>query len=99
MGRVKCSLQMVRSPTESRVGYLIYSQSLGGRTIRNSLELSGEPWQPQMMDYATATDLGTYDMWQVHQERTKLAKFYMDRWNSCEGLDAILSTIIPFPVL
>lgn len=50
------------------------------------------------MDYATATELGTYDMWQVHRERTKLAKFYMDRWNSCEGLDAILSMIILFLV-
>ena len=63
----------------------------GGKTIRKSLETSGEPWQPQMMAYANATELGVYDMWQVQRERTDLCKMYMGRWNACDGLDAILS--------
>ena len=63
----------------------------GGKTIRKSLETSGEPWQPQMMGYAEATELGVYDMWQIQRERTNLCSMYMERWNACEGLDAILS--------
>ena len=67
----------------------------GGKTIRKSLETSGEPWQPQMIVFSTATELGVYDMWQVQRERTDLCKMYMDRWNACEGLDAILSMGFP----
>ena len=63
----------------------------GGKTIRKSLDTSGEPWQPQMMAYADATELGVYDMWQLQRERNELCKMYMKRWNDCDGLDAILS--------
>jgi hypothetical protein len=65
----------------------------GGKTIRKSLETSGEPWQPQMKAFPGAAELDVYDMWQVQRERTNFCKIYMDRWNACEGLDAILSEI------
>ncbi|KAG0647462.1 Acetamidase [Hyphodiscus hymeniophilus] len=65
----------------------------GGKTIRKSLDTSGESWQPQMKAYADANELGVYEMWQIHRERTALCKKYMDRWNACEGLDAILSKL------
>ena len=44
-----------------------------------------------MMGYAAATEIGVYDMWQIQRERTELCKMYMDRWNACEDLGAILS--------
>jgi amidase len=43
-----------------------------------------------MKAFEAASELGVYEMWQLHRERTALAKVYLDRWNSCEGLDAIL---------
>ena len=51
-----------------------------------------------MQGYEKATGISVYDMWQVQQERTDLCKMYMDRWNACEGLDAILS-MSPFLTL
>lgn len=43
-----------------------------------------------MTYYETASELGVYEMWQVHRERTELAAMYLRRWNECKGLDAIL---------
>jgi hypothetical protein len=43
-----------------------------------------------MKYYETASELGVYDMWQVHRERTELAAMYLRRWNECKGLDVIL---------
>ncbi|TAQ88359.1 hypothetical protein B7494_g3302 [Chlorociboria aeruginascens] len=68
----------------------------GGKTIRNSIETSGEPWQDQMMGYANANEIGVFDMWQIHRERNALCKMYLDRWNACDGLDAILSPTTPY---
>lgn len=70
---------------------LLIEPFIGGKSIRKALELSGEPWQPEMKPYETASELGVYDMWQLHRERTALAKMYLDRWNLSHGLDAILS--------
>jgi amidase len=44
-----------------------------------------------MMGYAAATEIGAYDMWQIQREQNELCKMYLDRWNACEDLDAILS--------
>jgi amidase len=62
----------------------------GGKSIRRAVDASGEPWRPEMKAYETAPELGVYDMWQIHRERTGLAKMYLDRWNACSGLDIIL---------
>lgn len=68
----------------------------GGKTVRKALEPTGEPFRPEMEDYKNAKELGTYDMWQLHLERSNLMKEYLDQWNSHNGLDALLGPTIPF---
>lgn len=67
----------------------------GGISIKNVLKKTGEPMRPEMEAYETATELGTYDMWQLHMERTAFQKRYLDRWNAA-GIDAILCPTTPF---
>lgn len=67
----------------------------GGLSIRKELERTGETIRPEMAAYGTAKELGTYDMWQIHLERTDLQKRYLDRWNEA-GIDAILCPTTPF---
>lgn len=67
----------------------------GARSIRRELERSGEPFRPEMSAYAAAREIGTYEMWQLHLERTDLQKRYLDRWNEA-GIDAILCPTSPF---
>ena len=43
-----------------------------------------------MASYEKASELGVYEMWQIHRERTELEAMYLRRWNACEGLDVIL---------
>jgi amidase len=64
----------------------------GGNSVRNILDAVGEPFRPEMQMYSIAKELGTHGMWQLQMERTDLSKAYLDRWNRCEGLDAILCT-------
>jgi len=49
-----------------------------------------------MASYENASELGVYEMWQVHRERTELAAMYLDRWNACKGLDVILGLRIHY---
>ncbi|KAL1859493.1 hypothetical protein Daus18300_009638 [Diaporthe australafricana] len=67
----------------------------GAISIRKELDRSGEPFRPEMQDYAEAKELGTYEMWQVHLERTEFQKRYLDRWNEA-GIDAILCPTTPY---
>lgn len=67
----------------------------GGLAIRKELERTGEPFRPEMEAYAVAKELGTYEMWQLHLERTEFQNRYLDRWNKA-GIDAILCPTIPF---
>ena len=67
----------------------------GAVSIRNELERTGEPIRPEMQAYAEAKELGTYDMWQLHLERTEFQKRYLDRWNEA-GIDAILCPTTPY---
>lgn len=67
----------------------------GGLSIKKELERSGEPLRGEMHAYGVAKELGTYDMWQLHLERTDLQKRYLDRWNDA-GIDAILCPTTPF---
>lgn len=48
-----------------------------------------------MAAYETAKEVGTYDMWQIHLERTDLQKRYLDRWNAA-GLDGIICPTAPY---
>lgn len=67
----------------------------GGLTIRRELDRTGEPWRPEMEDYAVATELGTYEMWKMQLERTEYQNRHLDRWNKA-GIDAILLPTVPF---
>ncbi|POS69895.1 amidase [Diaporthe helianthi] len=67
----------------------------GAVSIRKQLERTGEPIRPEMSAYAEAKELGTYDMWQLHLERTDFQKRYLDRWNDAR-IDAILCPTTPY---
>ena len=69
----------------------------GGNSVRNILDPVGEPFRPEMQMYSVAKELGTHGMWQLQLERTDLSKAYLDRWNRCGGLDAILCMSEFFP--
>jgi amidase len=47
-----------------------------------------------MKYYEKASELGVYEMWQIHRERVELAAMYLRRWNACEGLDILLGSKI-----
>ncbi|RDI79023.1 ATP-dependent DNA helicase II subunit 1 [Venturia inaequalis] len=68
----------------------------GGNSVRTILDPVGEPFRPEMEMYSVAKELGTHTMWQLQIERTELSKAYLDRWNRCEGLDAILCPTTPY---
>lgn len=67
----------------------------GGLSIQKELERSGEPLREEMAAYGAAKELGTYEMWQIHMERTDFQKRYLDRWNEA-GIDAVLCPTTPF---
>ena len=68
----------------------------GGQSVRKILEPTGEPWRPEMKLYETAKDMTVYELWQLQKQRTALQKMYLDRWASCEGLDAIIGPTTPY---
>jgi len=68
----------------------------GGTNIKKLLEPVDEPLMPGMEWYGTAKDIGVHEMWQIQVERTELCKAYLDRWNECEGLDALLLPTTPY---
>ena len=43
-----------------------------------------------MLQYKDAKELGVYDMWKLHTERSELQRQYLEQWMAIEGLDAIL---------
>lgn len=67
----------------------------GGKSVKKLLESANEPLRPEMQHYGTAEEMGTYDMWQLHLERTEFCKQYLDRWNAA-GIDGILSPTTPY---
>ncbi|EXJ87780.1 hypothetical protein A1O1_04707 [Capronia coronata CBS 617.96] len=67
----------------------------GGKSCRKALEPVKEPFFPDMKPYEEATEMGCYDLWQLHLERNKLCQEYIDRWADA-GIDGILSPTTPF---
>jgi len=67
----------------------------GGVAIRKELQRTGEPFRPEMQWFNAATGISTYEMWQLHLERTAFQKKYLDRWTDA-GIDAILCPSTPF---
>jgi len=62
----------------------------GGKSVEVLLAPTGEPWRPEMKLYEDVTELGVYDMWKLHIERTELQRQYLEQWMSYDSLDAIL---------
>jgi amidase len=62
----------------------------GGKSVEALLGKTGEPYRPEMQQYADAKELGVYDMWKLQLERSELQRQYLEQWMSIEGLDAIL---------
>lgn len=67
----------------------------GGKSVAKILEPVGEPWRPEMQDYAKASEIGVYDLWQLQVKRTQLMKEYLDRWTAA-GIDCILCPTTPY---
>jgi len=68
----------------------------GGKSVQALLEPTNEPWRPEMKMYEDAAELGTYDMWKLHLERTELQRQYLEHWTSYKDLDAILCPTTPY---
>ncbi|KAK6440500.1 hypothetical protein LTR95_003278 [Oleoguttula sp. CCFEE 5521] len=68
----------------------------GGKSVGKILEVTGEPWRPEMKYYEDAKEIGVYDLWQLQKERTALSKMYLDRWAASGGVDAILLPTTPY---
>ncbi|KAF4759618.1 hypothetical protein N7455_012581 [Penicillium solitum] len=67
----------------------------GGKSVRDLLEPTGEPFRPEMKPYEDATEISVYDLWQIHVKRNALCKSYLDRWNEA-GIDALLGPTTPY---
>ncbi len=67
----------------------------GGRSLRKELDRVGEPCREELTWFDVATEMGTYDMWQLHLARNDICKRYLDRWQDA-GIDAILCPTTPF---
>jgi len=65
----------------------------GGKSVEALLGITGEPYRPEMVQYKDAKELGVYDMWKLHSERSELQRQYLEQWMAIEGLDAILGKL------
>ncbi|KAF2713668.1 amidase [Pleomassaria siparia CBS 279.74] len=68
----------------------------GGKSVEALLAPTQEPMRPEMQMYKDATDLGVHAMWQMHLERSKLQKEFLEQWMSYDGLDVLLAPTTPF---
>lgn len=82
-----------------RLGDIIteFFLSDGGIHCKDYANLTGEPFFPYMEMYNTTKEKGVSELWDLHAERTKLCKEYLDKWNatakktsSGKPIDAIL---------
>lgn len=62
----------------------------GGKSVSKILDPVQEPLRPEMSGYSQARELGVYDMWQLHLERSEFCRRYLEHWNSYGDLDALL---------
>ncbi|KAM9905915.1 hypothetical protein OXX69_007003 [Metschnikowia pulcherrima] len=76
----------------------------GGVHLKKEIDETGEPFFPYMKMYGTTPEMTVSELWDLHAERTSLAKKYLDRWNataaatsSGKPIDAIIMPASPFP--
>lgn len=75
----------------------------GGKHCKEYANLTGEPFFPYMKMYNTAKEMSVSALWDLHSERTKLCKEYLDQWNSTASktacnrpIDAIIMPVSPY---
>lgn len=75
----------------------------GGVHCKEYADLSGEPFFPYMQMYNTVEEMGVAELWDLHAERSKLCKEYLDNWNktaertsSGKPIDAIIMPVSPY---
>jgi len=64
----------------------------GGKSVEKLLGMTGEPYRPEMQQYKEAKELGVYDMWKLHTERSELQRQYLEQWMSM-NIDAVLGKL------
>ncbi|GEQ67913.1 hypothetical protein JCM33374_g1579 [Metschnikowia sp. JCM 33374] len=76
----------------------------GGVHLKKEIDETGEPFFPYMKMYGTTPEMKVGELWDLHSERTALAKKYLDRWNATASktstgkpIDAIIMPATPFP--
>ncbi|EDU47440.1 GatA Asp-tRNAAsn Glu-tRNAGln amidotransferase A subunit [Pyrenophora tritici-repentis] len=67
----------------------------GGKSVEALLGMTGEPYRPEMQQYKEAKELGVYEMWKLHTERSELQRQYLEQWISM-SIDAILAPTTPY---
>ncbi len=67
----------------------------GGKSMRRILQITGEPWRPEMATYEQAPDMDVYELWQLQKARTTLQAEYLKRIVDA-GVDAILGPTTPW---
>ncbi|OBA19582.1 amidase [Metschnikowia bicuspidata var. bicuspidata NRRL YB-4993] len=75
----------------------------GGVHLKKEIDKTGEPFFPYMERYGTTPEMKVGELWDLHYERTSLAKKYLDRWNDTSSqtqtgkpIDAIIMPASPF---
>lgn len=88
-----------------RLGDIItkFFLSDGGVHCKEYADLSGEPFFPYMEMYNSVEEMGVAELWDLHAERTKLCKEYLDNWNKTaertktgKPIDAIIMPVSPY---
>ncbi|KAL3457759.1 amidase signature domain-containing protein [Aspergillus heterothallicus] len=67
----------------------------GGRSVREFLEPTGEPFRPEMRMWEEAAEMSVYELWQMHRSRNTLCREYLSRWNEAR-VDALLCPTTPY---
>ncbi|KIX98873.1 uncharacterized protein Z520_05334 [Fonsecaea multimorphosa CBS 102226] len=67
----------------------------GGKSLRKDLEPTQEPFRPEQQLWENASELGVYELWQIHQGRDDLCQQYFNRWTAA-GIDGILCPTTPY---
>lgn len=76
----------------------------GGKHVLAVTKKTGEPLFPYMENYGTSKEIGVSALWDLHAERTTLAKKFLDRWMATSAvtkngkpIDCIIAPTTPFP--
>lgn len=76
----------------------------GGKDVKMSLELSGEPLMPGAFVGNPQTELSVYENWQLNIKRDDFARNYYDKWNRTKEqtktgrpIDGIISPVCAVP--